>query len=119
MQFLCSFRRGLTLAAIVVALGTTANAQQYQILRAEYGQGNQWADVTMRVRDLVRYERAFRVTNETLGIDPAVGWGKSLRIETRGRFGDIRTFEFVEGNVVDSAPFLGEPNNFDPGPGGD
>jgi hypothetical protein len=111
-------KRGLALtsfiAFIMLMFVSAANAQQpqFQILRAEYGYGNQWADVTSRLRDLVRTQRAFRVGNEALGVDPAVGFTKTLRIDARGSHGEHRTFEVLEGNMLEGAPFLNPTGNF-------
>src|SRR5262245_35985336 len=54
------------------------------ILRAEYGIGNSWVDVTQRVRSFVQGNSLnFRVDNNTLRIDPRPGQKKLLRLEVR------------------------------------
>jgi hypothetical protein len=120
MHLTHDLKRGLALASFITSImlmfASAANAQQqFQILRAEYGSGNQWADVTSRFRDLVRTERAFRVGNEALGVDPAVGFPKTLRIDARGSLGEVRTFEVLEGNVLDLAPFRSTNGNWNQG----
>jgi hypothetical protein len=78
---------------------------QFQVLRAEYGAGNRWTDVTPRFRDLTRTDRQFRVENDAFRVDPAPGIGKILRVEARDPRGVARVFEFREGSLVDGAQF--------------
>lgn len=96
-------------AAIVLALVVApyAGAQQYQILRADYGFGDQRVDVTQRLRELARRNAVFRMGNSTFGIDPSPGNKKSLRIFTRGPNGRERMFEYREGSTVDGSIFSG------------
>ena len=42
------------LAAFFLAFASAATAQQFQIIRAEYGYGDRWVDVTPRLRELAR-----------------------------------------------------------------
>jgi hypothetical protein len=85
----------------------TSAAQQLQIQRADYGHGNQRIDVTQRLRELARSNATFRMGNSTFGVDPAPGLVKSLRIFARGPGGNIRTFEFREGSIVNGSQFAG------------
>jgi hypothetical protein len=103
----CSPRRILTLAALVLTFASTAAAQQFQIIRAEYGYGDRWVDVTPRLRELARDNARFRVTNDIFGVDPVEGTVKTLRIYVRGPRGENRTFEFPERSTVDGSQFTG------------
>ena len=111
----------IALAAAVVLTAATAAAQQYEIVRAEYGSGDQWVDVTQRLREVVRTHSRFRMGNSTFGVDPAHGNKKTLRIFARGPRGERRTFEYQESSVIDSSMFLasgrgdwgGAPGRFD------
>jgi len=94
-------------AAFALVAAASGVAQQYQILRADYGYGNQRVDVTQRLRDLARSNRTFRMGNGTFGIDPSPGKVKSLRIFGRASNGRSRTFEYPEGSVVDGSMFSG------------
>jgi hypothetical protein len=94
-------------AAFALLAAATGMAQQYQILRADYGYGNQRVDVTQRLRDLARTNRTFRMGNSTFGIDPSPGNKKTLRIIARGSNGRDRTFEYPEGSLVDGSMFSG------------
>jgi len=89
-----------------------AAAQQYEILRADYGYGNQRVDVTQRLRDAVSNNAAFRMGNSTFGVDPAHDRVKSLRVFARGPHGETRTFEYREGSTVDSSQFLRSGGNW-------
>lgn len=106
-----SIRHWLTFVLWLV-LGSTALAQNtdsgdYQILEARYGTAERNIDVTERLRELARLDRSFRMGNDTFGTDPDPGRRKVLRIYTRARDGQLRTFEFSEGSVVDGAQFTG------------
>ncbi|HEY6527413.1 MAG TPA: hypothetical protein VIZ65_01875 [Cellvibrionaceae bacterium] len=85
----------------------SANAQDsgYVILQASYGTRDRNVDVTQRLRELARQNRTFRMGNNTFGVDPDPGRVKTLRVYTRGRNGENRTFEFSENSQVDGAQF--------------
>jgi hypothetical protein len=97
----------LALAVFVLSFASAAAAQQFQILRAEYGYGDRWVDVTRRLRELARDNATFRVTNDVFGVDPIEGTVKTLRIYVRGPRGENRTFEFPERSTVDGSQFTG------------
>jgi hypothetical protein len=63
-------------------------------------------DVTPQLRELLRARGTFRVGNESLEVDPAVGRTKTLRIEVRTSRGDTGTYQFREGSLVNSAQFV-------------
>jgi hypothetical protein len=88
-------------------MASSAAAEQFQIIRAEYGYGDRWVDVTARLRELARDNARFRVTNDIFGVDPIEGRVKSLRIYVRGPRGENRTFEFPERSIVDGSQFTG------------
>jgi hypothetical protein len=97
----------IALASVVVFTAATAVAQQYEIVRADYGYGNQRVDVTQRLREVVRTHARFRMDNSTFGVDPSPGHKKTLRIFARGPRGETRTFEYPEHSAIDSAMFSG------------
>jgi hypothetical protein len=84
-----------------------ASAQQYVILQADYGYGNQRVDVTQRLKEIASRDTRFRMGNSTFGVDPAPGKVKTLRITARGAYGKTRVFEYREGSTVDGAQFEG------------
>jgi hypothetical protein len=111
------FTNFLAALALALAMASLAGAQQYQILRADYGFGDQRVDVTQRLRDLARANARFRMGNSTFGIDPSPGNVKTLRIFTRGPNGRERMFEYREGSTVDGAIFSGwRAGNWGPPP---
>jgi len=72
-----------------------------EILRADYGAGNNWVDVTQQVRSLIRGDALnFRVDNATLGEDPAPGELKALRLEVRDKNGRTRQLTYQENQYV-------------------
>jgi hypothetical protein len=99
------FSIGLTLLTVFSAV--LAAAQQYEIVRADYGYGNQRVDVTQRLREVVSTHSTFRMGNSTFGVDPSPGNKKSLRIFARGPQGETQTFEYRESSTIDSSMFSG------------
>jgi hypothetical protein len=72
-----------------------------EIIRAEYGAGNNWVEVTQRVRSLIRGDALnFRVDNATLGEDPAPGEQKVLRLEVRDKNGRTQQLTYQENQYV-------------------
>lgn len=87
--------------------------QNFQVLKAEYGAGMDWTDVTDRVQALVRGNGVeLRVDGQTLG-DPLPGVQKTLRIRYSQR-GRVRTENFKDLDQVR----LGNPNAGGGGGGG-
>lgn len=99
------FRLAVTLFTLFSA--ALAAAQQYEIVRADYGFGDQRVDVTQRLREVVRTHSTFRMGNSTFGVDPSPGNKKSLRIFARGPQGETQTFEYRESSTIDSSQFSG------------
>ncbi len=100
-------RNVFAVVAFALVAAASGMAQQYQILRADYGYGNQRVDVTQRLRDLARSNRTFRMGNSTFGIDPSPGNKKTLRIVARGSNRRDRTFEYPEGSLLHASMFSG------------
>lgn len=97
----------LLTAAFLPATVAAQDQGDYVILNAQYGTPEHHVDVTMRLRDLARQDRLFRMGNSTFGIDPDHGRIKFLRIYARGPDGQERMFEYREGGTVDGAQFRG------------
>jgi len=83
-------------------LAATGSAQErWQIVRAQYGAGDRWADVTRRVQSLVRNGALdFQVSHDSMDADPAEGQRKSLRLVLRNGSGQIREFTFADTKQV-------------------
>jgi hypothetical protein len=79
----------------------------YQVLAARYGTAERNIDVTARLKELARQDRAFRMGNSTFGTDPDPGRLKTLRIYARGPNGRNRVFEYQEGSTIDGTLFTG------------
>ncbi len=96
------FQLVAVLIAALLTLASPAQSQNHwQLIRAEYGAGNQYRDVTARVQSLVRGDSLdVRVNNDTMGVDPAPGQHKTLRLQVRGLDGDIRQLNFSEGETA-------------------
>src|SRR5712692_2702176 len=97
---------GIILLAMAMA-GTEsllAQSGSFELLRAEYGAGDTWVDVTARVRSLVRGESLnIRVDNDTLGGDPNPGTAKTLRLRVRDDSGRERMLSYREKDVIGMA----------------
>jgi hypothetical protein len=84
-------------AALLFVVGSAvfSAAQQYEIMRADYGVGSQRRDVTSAFRQAVCSQTRFRMGNSTFGFDPSPGNKKSLRVYVRaGRAGSRRCRNF-------------------------
>lgn len=92
----------LIFSIVVLPAFVSGQAQdQVQIIRAEFGAGNQWADVTSRVLALVHGEGLnFRVDVDNLLVDPAPHDRKILRLQVRDSSGRIRNLEYPEKSIV-------------------
>ena len=99
---------------VLLAVTTAAAQQTWWIQSADYGAGQQRQDVTNTLRRLVSGPN-FKVTNTNMGVNPAPGQNKSLRIVARDAGGNVRDFHYKEGAVVDSRMFTGGPNSGRPG----
>lgn len=96
-------KRIATLFVILAAASFAAYAQsaRWQLIRAEYGAGNHWADVTSRVASLIRGNSLdITVNNDTLGGDPAPGTPKTLRIRARNEFGREEVLTYHEKDTI-------------------
>jgi hypothetical protein len=92
-------KRIITVLAILltVAFSSFAQSRRLELLRAEYGSGGNWVDVTDRVRTLVNGDTLnMRVDNFTLGGDPAPGARKTLRLRVRDDYGREQLLTYAE-----------------------
>lgn len=77
----------------------------WQVIKAEWGSGGRWMDVTNRVRVMLTGNGMVKVNNANLGGDPAVGADKVLRIQARNSQGKSKQFIFKEGSSIDASQF--------------
>lgn len=82
----------------MLLLAASAGAQErWEIVKAEYGTGDRWVDVTPRVLLMVRHDMLdFRVSHDSLNADPAHGQHKYLRMQLRDMRGQIREMTFED-----------------------
>lgn len=95
----------MALSLLLPAMAAAQDAGQYLILNAQYGNERNHVDVTNRLRDLARRDRPFRISDESMAVDPDRGHAKRLRVFARGPNGQERMFEFPDGSVFDGAQF--------------
>jgi len=82
---------------------------QWQILRADYGHKELRVDVMDRLTaPLVKVGPygTIEVNNDSMGVDPAPGKAKSLRIFTKNSRNETREFELSEQRLVEARFFL-------------
>ena len=99
----------VVMSALFLILGTAVaqDAGQYLILNAQYGNEQNYVDVTTRLKNLATRDRPFRISDESMEADPARGQAKMLRVWARGPNGEERSFDFPDGSVFDGAQFRG------------
>jgi hypothetical protein len=102
------------LAALILFTGVVwaqypggGDSGQYVIISAQYGTAEHHVDVTARLKELARQDRAIRMGNNTFGVDPDPGHVKTLRIYARDPRGEERMFEYRENSLVDGSQFRG------------
>src|SRR5215831_740549 len=79
-------------------------APRYTVVRAAYGSGSSFREVTSQVMALIRNNQlSFQVTNAGLGGDPAPGRVKQLQLQVRSERGDVQTMTFNENDFVSLA----------------
>src|SRR5580692_1677026 len=94
----------LQLLALAVGMllfaGASLAQDQVQIIRAEFGLGNQWVDVTGRVQSLVSGQGLnFRVDVDHLQVDPVPNQRKILRLKVRNSRGEIQDLTYPEKSI--------------------
>jgi vacuolar-type H+-ATPase subunit E/Vma4 len=78
-----------------------ASTSGWELVRADYGSGNNWTDVTERVRSLVRGDALrFRVNAAALGEDYRRGRNRVLRLQLRDSNGQSRQVRYRENQQV-------------------
>ena len=95
---------GMALAILTGAMAAQ-DAGQFLILNAQYGNERNHVDVTNRLKDLARRDRPFRISDESMAVDPDRGQAKMLRVFARGPNGREQSFDFPDGTVFDGAQF--------------
>jgi Domain of unknown function (DUF3395) len=89
------------------------NGSGWQVVKADWGAGNRWRDVTNQVRRLLSGNGRVLVNNDNMGGDPAYGAVKTLRIRAQNSRGQFQQFTYREGDTIDARQY----NNGPPGPG--
>jgi hypothetical protein len=77
----------------------------WQVMKADWGAGNRWQDVTNRVRALLSGNGRIVITPANMGGDPAYGVIKTLRIQARNSRGQSQQFNIRENNTLDASQF--------------
>ncbi len=85
----------------------------WQVVKADWGAGNRWMDVTNQLQRLLSGNGLVRVNNANMGGDPAKGADKILRIRAVNSNRQSRQFTFKEGDTIDARQFY----NYAQGPG--
>jgi hypothetical protein len=93
----------IALVLICLALPLLAQSKGgWEIVRAEYGSGNNWVDVTDRVRSLVQSDSLnFTVDGATFGAAGRRGRNRTLRLQLKDSHGGSRQMTFRDRQQVD------------------
>jgi hypothetical protein len=91
------------------------NGGGWQVVKADWGAGNRWMNVTNQVRRLLNGNGIVMVNNDNMGGDPAYGAYKILRIQATNSRGQSQQFTYKEGSTINAGQFS---NNGRPGGGG-
>jgi Domain of unknown function (DUF3395) len=82
-------------------LGQYGGEGRWSIVRAEFGAGHTWSDVTAQVKALIHGDSLnFEVRRQVLGTDPVPGKTKTLRLQVQNWRGESRTLTFQEHETV-------------------
>jgi vacuolar-type H+-ATPase subunit E/Vma4/outer membrane lipoprotein SlyB len=109
MKRFCGLLMLLCLAAIPMF---AAPQRGWEVLRADYGSGNRWVDVTERVRSLIQNDGLnFRVNSNTLGVDPRPGQSRTLRLQLRDATGRNKQKLYQENDLVSFSAYNRNPNS--------
>ena len=95
----------MTSALLLPATTAAQDAGDYLILNAQYGSERHHVDVTNRLKDLARRDSTFRVSHDSMVVDPDQGHSKMLRVFARGPNGQERSFDFPDGSTFDGRQF--------------
>lgn len=80
-----------------------ADRGDVSILQATYGTPQSRFDVTPQIRQLLRGDQRFQLTNQLFNGDPAPGQRKTLQIVLGGLGNQPETLEYGEGSWIDAA----------------
>src|ERR1041385_2050859 len=73
----------------------------WEIVRADYGSGNKWVDVTDRVQSLVQNDALnFTVNSNTLGAASQRGRTRALRLQLQDNEGNTRQATYRQNQQV-------------------
>ncbi len=89
----------LVASVISLCAGCSQNGSDVRVVSAVYGEYTNFADVTYRVRDMVRSDTEFDVHPNFLKADPFVGYNKVLVI-VYDVHGQEHVFTAYEGDTV-------------------
>jgi len=91
----------LVLVCLVALPLLAASNTSWEIIRADYGSGNHWVDVTDQVRSLVQGDSLnFTVDGNTLGATQRQGRNRALRLQLRDSEGTSRQVTYRDGQQV-------------------
>jgi hypothetical protein len=101
-----------TVLVLVFLLSLPVLAQtqgSWEIVRADYGSGNSWMDVTDRVQSLVQGDSLnFRVAANALGANSRRGNSRSLRLQLKDENGRSRQITYRDNQQVNLRIYSGQ-----------
>src|SRR5438445_421167 len=95
------FSISLVLVSLIALPLLAQTTGSWEIIRADYGSGNNWVDVTDRVRSLVQGGSLnFRVDGNTLGASSRRGRNRALRLQLQDTNGTSRQITYRDNQQV-------------------
>lgn len=88
-------------ALLIIVLSAAVSVSAQSLLSATYGSGDNRVDVTNRLQSFARGGNLIvRVSNQTMGVDPAPRQAKDLRVQARDTNGQVHDYLFREGEMA-------------------
>src|SRR5438128_2255262 len=85
----------------ILAIPALASDSSWDLVRAEYGSGNSWVDVTERVRSLVQGDALqFTVSGTALGMNSRRGRNRTLRLQLSDLQGRTKQISYRDNQPV-------------------
>ena len=95
------FKTAISILLLGLPMIVAAQQSSVRVLRAEWGAGQTWVDVTQPVQAIIDARQpSFRVDADALGRDPLPGTPKTLRVRIQATNGQVQSFDYKDLETV-------------------